>query len=119
MHVVRAIVVLSLLLGLVVPAHAQFAPLSARFELEDHENGRVTMDLVDADVRAVLGWLAEHTTANLVFDETVDGTVTVRVTDVPVEDALEAVLWAAGLLAVPTRTGAAVCIGTADSDCAR
>lgn len=117
--VVRTVVALLLVLGFALPALAQFEPLTARFEIEDHENGRVTMDLVDADVRAVLAWLAEHTTANIVLDETVEGTVTVRVVDVPLDDALQAVIWAAGLVAIPTPSGAAVCVGTPESDCAR
>lgn len=62
---------------------------------------RVSMELQEADIHAVLRFLAEVGDVNLVAGDEVKGTVTMRLRDVAWEDALAAVLVSKGLVAVP------------------
>lgn len=54
--------------------------------------GNVTMDFRDADIHNVLGILAYKSGVNIVAGKEVQGLVTVRLTDVPWEKALEVIL---------------------------
>jgi type II secretory pathway component HofQ len=58
---------------------------------------RVTLDVVKADVHSVLRLLAEVGRVNLVVADEVQGTVTLRLRDVPWTQALEVVLASRGL----------------------
>lgn len=61
------------------------------------EQRRVTLDVVRADIHDVLRLLADMRRLNLVVDEEVKGTVTLRLRDVPWRQALETVLASRGL----------------------
>lgn len=61
------------------------------------EGRRVTLDVVRADIHDVLRMLADVGRINLVVDDEVAGTVTVRLRNVPWEQALETVIASRGL----------------------
>lgn len=61
------------------------------------EERRVTVDIVRADIHDVLRMLADMRKLNLVVDEEVKGTVTLRLRNVPWRQALETVLASHGL----------------------
>jgi type IV pilus assembly protein PilQ len=61
------------------------------------ESKRVTIDIVRADIHDVLRMLADLGRLNLVVDEEVQGTVTLRLRNVPWGQALETVLSSHGL----------------------
>lgn len=60
----------------------------------------ISLDLKDADVVKTIQRLAEIGDLNVVISQEVKGTVTVRLFNVPVEDALEILLQTAGLTMV-------------------
>lgn len=57
----------------------------------------ISLDLKDADIRDVLLTFAKLTKMNMVIDPEVRGTVTVRLEDVPWDQALEVILKVNGL----------------------
>lgn len=61
----------------------------------------VDLELQDADIHAALRFLAEAGDVNVVVDDRVQGTITVRLRQVTWEDAFAAVLASKGLVAVP------------------
>lgn len=61
---------------------------------------RVSLDVHNADVRETLRLIAEVGGLNVVMDPDVKGTITLRLQEVPVEDALQIVLNATGLVQV-------------------
>ncbi|QSQ21475.1 secretin and TonB N-terminal domain-containing protein [Pyxidicoccus parkwayensis] len=61
------------------------------------EGKRVTVDIVRADIHNVLRMLADMGRLNLVVDDEVQGTVTLRLRNVPWKQALETVLSSHGL----------------------
>lgn len=61
----------------------------------------VDLELQDADIHAALRFLADAGDVNLVVDDRVQGTITVRLRQVTWEDAFAAVLASKGLAAVP------------------
>ena len=61
----------------------------------------ISLDLVDADIRSVLRLFADHADLNFVLDDSIKGTVTVTMKDVPWDQALAAILMTKGLVAVP------------------
>ncbi len=60
---------------------------------------RMSIDLQNADIHAVFRFIAEFADVNIVASDEVKGTVTVRLKDVPWDEALSAVLQAKGLAA--------------------
>ncbi|HXM76098.1 MAG TPA: secretin and TonB N-terminal domain-containing protein [Thermoanaerobaculia bacterium] len=58
---------------------------------------RISLDVKDADIRDVLRSFGELAGANIAIDPEVRGSVTVRLTDVRWEDALEVILRSNGL----------------------
>jgi type IV pilus assembly protein PilQ len=58
---------------------------------------RINLDLKDADIHNVLRLLSDVGRVNIVTSDTVSGTVTIRVNNVPWDQALETVLQAKGL----------------------
>jgi type IV pilus assembly protein PilQ len=77
-------------------------PLSGK-ELEDRRNefsyvgDRMSLNFQDIDVRAVLQLIADFTELNLVASDTVSGRITLRLQNVPWDQALELVLKTKGL----------------------
>lgn len=71
------------------------APAAA--ESPKAEGRRVTLDIIRADLHDVLRMLAEQGHLNLVVDDEVQGTVTLRLRNVPWKQALETVLSSHGL----------------------
>ena len=61
----------------------------------------LSLDLVDADLLSVLRLIAEVGEINLVVGDGVTGRVTVRLTDVPWDQALAVILQSQGLAAAP------------------
>lgn len=82
--------------GQVLPADAAGAPV-----LVVHDAKPIDLDVVDADIAGVLRVIGEVAKLNFVLDDDVHGTVTVRMEDVPWDQALAAILQAKGLAAVP------------------
>lgn len=60
---------------------------------------RMSIDLQNADIHAVFRFIAEFADVNIVASDEVKGTVTVRLKEVPWDEALSAVLQAKGLAA--------------------
>lgn len=82
--------------GQVLPADAAGAP-----PLRVSEARPIDLDLVDADLSGALRLIGEVADLNFVLADGVGGTVTVRMEDVPWDQALAAILLARGLVAVP------------------
>lgn len=61
------------------------------------EGKRITLDIVHADLHNVLRMLADMGRLNLVVDDEVQGTVTLKLRDVPWKQALDTVLASKGL----------------------
>src|SRR5687767_7932460 len=61
------------------------------------EGARITLDVVKADLHNVLRMLADKGRLNLVVDDEVQGTVTLRLRNVPWKQALDTVLASHGL----------------------
>ena len=61
---------------------------------------RVSLDLVNADIHGVLRFFAQTSGLNIVAGDDVMGRVTVQFTDIPWDQALQAVLLSQGLRAV-------------------
>lgn len=61
----------------------------------------ISLDLVDADIRSVLRLFSTHSGVGFVLDSSVQATVTVRLSEVPWDQAFWAVLSMKGLGAVP------------------
>ena len=69
------------------------APQSnAQVSVEDEKVGYITMDFKEADIETVLRLLSLKSGMNIVAGPEVSGTITVRLEDVPWEEALEVVL---------------------------
>jgi len=78
---------------------------------------RISLNFRDADVRAVLQAIAEFTGLNIIASETVSGTTTLRLVDVPWQQALDLVLASRDLAA--RRTGDVILIAPRDELAAR
>ncbi len=66
-------------------------------EEKDYEGERVTLNFQDIETRAVLQLLAEISGRNIVVSDTVQGNVTLRLNNVPWDQALDIVLTTKGL----------------------
>lgn len=60
-------------------------------------NMRVSVDLHEVPVRDIVEWIADASGTNIVLSDTVTGTVTLRVDDMPISILLREVLLAADL----------------------
>ncbi|HTM70220.1 MAG TPA: AMIN domain-containing protein, partial [Luteimonas sp.] len=79
------------------PAAAGSAAAAASGAEPAYSGQRVTFNFQDVPVRTVLQLLAEEAKANLVVSDSVGGSVTLRLIDVPWDQALDIVLQAKGL----------------------
>ncbi len=61
----------------------------------------ISLDLQEADIRSVLRLFGRHAHLNFVLDDSVQGTVTVKLVEVPWDLALAAILASKGLAAMP------------------
>ena len=59
----------------------------------------ISIDVVQADIHNVIRLFATHTGQNFVIADGVSGTVTVKVENIPWDQALQAILWSKGLVA--------------------
>jgi type II secretory pathway component HofQ len=59
---------------------------------------RISMDVQEADIHSVLRFLSTTARLNIVADERVTGTVTLRLEEVPFDDAFRALLLTQGLV---------------------
>lgn len=83
----------------------EIAPVSAEEEEEakgpldekEYTGERVTLNFQDIEVRAVLQFLADFTGLNIVVSDSVQGNVTLRLQNVPWDQALDIILQAKGL----------------------
>jgi len=64
----------------------------ARLETPDYRGAKVSLDYRDADVREVLHKIAELSGMNIIASEAVRGTITLRLVDVPWDQALDIIL---------------------------
>ena len=78
---------------------ADTKPPKAVLRVVPNPEGRISLDLKDADIRDVLQLFARITEANFAVDPEVKGSVTVRLDDVRWQDALDAVLRSNGYAA--------------------
>ena len=62
-----------------------------------HGNEKISLNFQDIEVRAVLQLLADVTDVNLVVSDSVQGHITLRLQDVPWDQALELILQSKGL----------------------
>jgi type IV pilus assembly protein PilQ len=80
------------------PATAQSAEESSLFsETKEYEGQRLTLNFQDIETRAVLQLLAETSGRNIVVSDTVQGNVTLRLRNVPWDQALDIVMTTKGL----------------------
>ncbi|MFQ5609943.1 MAG: AMIN domain-containing protein, partial [Woeseiaceae bacterium] len=80
------------------PATAQDAEESSLFsETKEYEGQRLTLNFQDIETRAVLQLLAETSGKNIVVSDTVQGNVTLRLRNVPWDQALDIVMTTKGL----------------------
>jgi len=68
-----------------------------RKELEVYEGDRLSLNFQDIEVRAVLQLLADFTGLNMVVSDTVDGRITLRLKNVPWDQAMDIILKTKGL----------------------
>ena len=87
--------------GMASPRHppAEPAPSKAPREVAGsrHAGETISLDLKDADIKDVLRTFAELTHSNIAIDPDVKGSVTVRLSDVPWDQALDVILRINGL----------------------
>ena len=83
----RLLLVISLTFFLATPLLAPLAQPPDRYR-----GRRISLDLVDADLRNILRLIAEISELNIVAGDDVKGRVTIRLVDVPWEQALEVIL---------------------------
>jgi type IV pilus assembly protein PilQ len=80
------------------PVAAEDAEASSLFsEAKEYEGQRLTLNFQDIETRAVLQLLAETSGRNIVVSDTVQGNVTLRLRNVPWDQALDIVLTTKGL----------------------
>ncbi len=80
------------------PASAESDPGSSLFsETKEYEGQRLTLNFQDIETRAVLQLLAETSGRNIVVSDTVSGNVTLRLRNVPWDQALDIVMTTKGL----------------------
>ncbi len=80
------------------PAPEDEAAASSMFsETKEYEGQRLTLNFQDIETRAVLQLLAETSGRNIVVSDTVQGNVTLRLRNVPWDQALDIVLTTKGL----------------------
>lgn len=83
--------------GLSSPGSYSFATSSIPSTQQSFTGRRINIDLQDADIHTVFRFLAEYGDVNIVASDDVKGKVTVRLVDVPWDEALAAVLQSKGL----------------------
>ena len=71
--------------------------ISVTARADDGAVARVSVEAVNADVKTVLSALADVARLSVVFADGADGRVTLVLRDVPLNEAMDAVAWAAGL----------------------
>lgn len=76
---------------------AQVAPVSGRPQPREYTGRAVTFNFQDIPVRTVLQLMAEESELNIVASDSVDGNVTLRLVNVPWDQALDIVLRAKSL----------------------
>ncbi|HLN57454.1 MAG TPA: secretin and TonB N-terminal domain-containing protein, partial [Thermoanaerobaculia bacterium] len=79
------------------PAKPKGAPTKAADPQTRFVGERISLDLKDADLKDVLRTFAELTKLNIAIDPDVTGSVTVRLHDVPWDQALDLILRMNGL----------------------
>jgi type IV pilus assembly protein PilQ len=79
------------------PARPKAAPTKAADPESRFLGEPISLDLKDADLKDVLRTFAELTRSNIAIDPDVRGSVTVRLTDVPWDQALDVILRINGL----------------------
>ena len=80
-----------------IPESEQVVESSLFSEEKDYEGERVTLNFQDIETRAVLQVLAEISGRNIVVSDTVQGSLTLRLKNVPWDQALDIVLTTRGL----------------------
>jgi type II secretory pathway component HofQ len=60
----------------------------------------ISIDVVQADIHNVIRLFATHTGHNFVISDGVEGKVTAKIEKVPWDEALVAILWSKGLVAI-------------------
>jgi len=80
------------------PAASEATEVSSLFsETKEYEGQRLTLNFQDIETRAVLQLLAETSGKNIVVSDTVQGNVTLRLRNVPWDQALDIVMTTKGL----------------------
>lgn len=80
---------ITLLIGISI---LPFNPRPLAQPLEKHGGQRISLDFVDADLRNILKLIAEVSDLNVVAGDDVKGRVTIRLVEVPWDQALEVIL---------------------------
>lgn len=80
---------ITLLIGI---STLSFSPRPPAQPLEKHGGQRISLDFVDADLRNILKLIAEVSELNIVAGDDVKGRVTIRLVEVPWDQALEVIL---------------------------
>ena len=86
-------------------------------ETKDYEGQRLTLNFQDIETRAVLQLLAETSGKNIVVSDTVQGNVTLRLRNVPWDQALDIVMTTKGL--VMRQNGNVIMVAPAEEIAAR
>lgn len=83
--------------GSVMAGSGAFVLNSGSASTSNYTGQRINLDLVDADIHSVLRLISHVSNLNIVAGDDVEGKVTVRLIDVPWDQALAAILQAKGL----------------------
>lgn len=65
------------------------------------EEKKISVDFQKADIHAVMRFLAKTGDTNIILDDSIQGTITIRLEGVSWTEAFTAVLWSKSLVAVP------------------
>lgn len=79
------------------PEEAEDFSLSRRGEERGYVGEKISLDLKDADIQNVLRLLAEVSQLNIIAGEDVQGRITMRLVDIPWDQALDVILESSGL----------------------
>ena len=95
------------------PASIDLLEEGGFIEDKDYQGRRISLDFKDADIGNILRLIADVSDLNIIAGEEVSGTVTIRLVDVPWDQALDVILLTKGLGF--TRVGKVLRIAPADA----
>jgi type II secretory pathway component GspD/PulD (secretin) len=87
--------------AVIIDASGKSKNADERPPLQEESSKKISVDFEKADIHSVMRFFAHVGNTNIILDDQVQGTVTVRLEGVRWEEAFTAVLWSQGLMATP------------------